>query len=71
MTEAVSMKQIYEELKKIEKKMATKEEVESLTETIEVLGNPETMRQIADSMADIKRGRVKEITSVRDMINEM
>ncbi len=65
------MKQIYEELKKIEKKMATKEEVESLTETIEVLGNPETMRQIADSMADIKRGRVKEITSVRDMINEM
>ncbi len=71
MTEAISMKQIYEELKKIEKKMATKEEVESLTETIEVLGNPETMRQIADSMADIKRGRVKEITSVRDMINEM
>ena len=71
MAEAVSVKDVYEELKKIEQKMATKEDVESLIETIEIISNPETMRQIADSMDDIKHGRVKEITSAQDMLDEI
>ena len=71
MAETVSVKDVYEELKKIKQKMATKEDVESLIETIEIISNPETMRQIADSMDDIKHGRVKEITSVQDMLDEM
>lgn len=50
--------------------MATKEDVEALAETIEVLGNKDTMRQIVESMDDIKHGRVKVVTSVKDMLDE-
>lgn len=71
MEETVSIRTVYDELKKIEKKMATKEEVEMLIETIEIMSNPKTMRQIADSMDDIQCGRVKETASVRDMLNEL
>lgn len=71
MTEAISTRQIYEELKKIEKKMATKKEIESLIETMSVMSNPDTMKQIAESMGDIKQGRVKEVGSVKDLIKEI
>ena len=57
MAETVSMKQIYNELKKIERTMVTKQEMDVFRETIGVLGNPKTMRQIADSMDDIAHGR--------------
>lgn len=70
MTEAVTLKEVYEELIKIEDKMVTQEQIETLTETIAILSNPETMRQIADSMEDIKHGRVKKIESVKDLIKE-
>jgi len=65
------MEKIYDELKKIEENMATRKDVESLTETIEIMGTPSTMRQIADSMEDIARSRVKPINSVQDMLDEM
>ena len=71
MAETVSIKKIYEELKNIEKKMVTKKEIESLTDTIKIVSNPETMKQIAESMEDIKHGRVKEVNSVKDLIKEM
>ena len=71
MTKAVSMEKIYDELKRIEKNMVTKKDVEALTETINILSNPDTMQQIAESMKDIKEGRTKEISSVQDMLNEM
>ena len=69
--EEVSLKQVYEELRKIEQKMITKEEIESLIETVEIMSNPRMVRKIADSMEDIKNGRVKKIKSVNDMIKEM
>ena len=71
MTKAISMEKIYEELKRIEKNMVTKKEVEALTETINVLSNHDTMQQIAGSIKDIKEGNTEEITSVQDMLNEM
>lgn len=71
MSEAISIKQVYTELKKIERKMATKKEIESLSDTIGIMSNPETMKQISESMEDIKHGRVKEINSVRDLMSEM
>ena len=58
MAQAISNKQIYEELKRIESKMATREEVESLLDTIKIITNPEMMRQIAESLADIKEGNI-------------
>ena len=71
MAEAISIKKVYNELKSIEKNMATKKEIESLIETMGVMNNPETMRQIASSMEDIKSGRVKEVSSVKDIMSEM
>jgi len=71
MAESISIKKIYEELKRIEKKMITKKEIESLTATLSIMNNTYTIRQIADSMEDIKKGRVKEINSVKDLIKEI
>jgi len=71
MAEAISIKKVYNELKSIEKNMATKKEIESLIETMGVMNNPETMRQIASSMEDIKSGRVKEVSSVKGLMSEM
>lgn len=71
MAEAISIKQVYDELKNIEKKMITKKEIESLIETIGIMGNPETMKQVAESMEDIKKGRVKDVSSVKDLMSEM
>lgn len=71
MEETISIKKVYDELKNVEKKMVTKEEIKSLINTIGIMGNPETMKQIAESMDDIKHGKVKEVNSVKDMINEL
>ena len=71
MVQTLTLKSVNEELKKIKQKMATKEDVESLKETIETMSNPHTMRQMADSMDDIQHGRVKEVHSAQDMLNEM
>ena len=71
MANGISIQQVYDELKLIEKKMVTKEEVEALVDTIDVFSNPETMRQIAESMDDIKRGKVKEVNSVKDLMDEL
>lgn len=71
MAETITIKKVYDELKKIEKSMATKKEIESLKDTIEIMGNPETIKQISDSMQDIKQGKVKEIYSVKDLLRDM
>lgn len=71
MAQTLTLKSVNEELKKIKQKMATKEDIDSLKETIEILSNPDTMRQIADSVGDIQHNRVKEVHSVQDMLKEM
>ncbi len=71
MAETISIKRVYAELKKMESKMVTKKEMQSLIDTIGIMGNPATMKQIAESMEDIKHSRVKEVSSVKDLINEM
>ena len=71
MAETITIKKVYNELKKIEKSMVTKKEIESLKDTIEIMGNPDTIRQIADSMQDIKQGKVKEVYSVKDLLRDM
>ena len=71
MAETITIKQVYGELKKIEKNMVTKRQMEALMETIQIMGNPDTMKQIAESMEAIKEGRVKEVNSVKDLLREM
>ncbi|MBI2146306.1 hypothetical protein HYU22_03130 [Candidatus Woesearchaeota archaeon] len=71
MSESISISQIYEELKRIEKTMATKEDVHTLLDSLEIATNPATMKQIMESKEDIKRGRVKKITSAKELLEEM
>ncbi len=65
------MNQVYEELKRIEENMVTKKEIQSLIDTIEIIRNQDTMGQIAKSMEDIKHGKVKEVHSAKDLLDEM
>ena len=71
MAEAITLKQVFDELKEIERKMITKEEIEALVDTMEIMGNQHTMKQIAQSEEDIKHGRVKAIYAVKDMLSEI
>ncbi len=67
MVEAITINNIYDELKTIERKMVTKEEMERILETIEILSNQDTMKQIRQSEEDIQDGRIKEVKSARDI----
>ena len=67
MTEAVSLEDVYNELKKIERKMVTKEEMNKFVDTLEVLSNEDTMSQIRQSERDIASGKFKEVNSVSDI----
>lgn len=66
-----SMEKLSRRVKAIEEKMVTKEELEALIDTVEILSNPATMAQIRASEADIKAGRVKEFRSVEDLFAEL
>lgn len=66
----VTMEKIYEELKRIEDNMATKRDLESLRDTIEILSNPETMKQISESLDDIQKSKFKKVNSVKDLLSE-
>ena len=67
MPEAITIERVYDELKLIERNMVTKEEMERIVDTIEILSNPDTMEQIIRGEEDIKNGRVKAVKSVRDI----
>lgn len=71
MADTISIKRVYDELKKMEKEMVTKKEMQSLIDTVSIMSNPDTMKQIALSMEDIKEGSVKEVNSVKDLMSEM
>jgi len=60
---------IREKLRKIEETMATKKELNEVIETMAVLSNSDTMRQIAQSERDIENGDVKVISSVDELWN--
>ena len=47
--------------------MVTKQELRSFVETLEIASNEETMKQIRNSEADIKAGRVRVIASASDL----
>ncbi len=44
---------------------------EALIDTVEILSNPKTMEIITLSESDIAAGRVKEISSIDDLLDEM
>jgi len=70
MSSGVTLDEVYSEIKKIRAEMVRREDVEALVDTVEILSNPATMQLIQKSEADITHGRVKEISSVDDLISE-
>ena len=68
--EIVTLKQVYGELKKIERTMITKQEFESLRDTFEFMNNPDTIKQIAGSNVDVKLRKFKEVRSTKDLLRE-
>jgi serine/threonine protein kinase HipA of HipAB toxin-antitoxin module len=67
MAETVTMDKVYKQLKLIERNMVTKQEMERMLESVEIMSNEDTMEQIKQSEEDIKSGRIKEIKSVSDI----
>ena len=71
MPELNTIQDVYEVLKRIEEKMITREDVEALIDSIEILNNPKTMEALHKSDQDIKAGHVKEVTSVKGLLGEL
>ncbi len=44
--------------------------IKNLEATIDVLSNPELLRQIADSMVDINKNRLSELSEVAQELNQ-
>ena len=71
MHKSVTIQDVYEALKTVEAKMVTREDLEALVDSVEILSNPKTMEALRKSEEDIKAGRIKAITSVEDMLTEL
>ena len=67
MEQTVDLKKVYNELKKIKSTMITKEEMNSFLETISIVSNEDTMKQIQNSEQDIKVGKIREVNSSNDL----
>ena len=59
MAESITLEELYKEIKRMESKMVS--EFQRLNDTFEILGNPETMKQISQSNGDIQQGKVKDV----------
>ncbi len=67
MAQSIDISKVYEELKRIERSMITKIEMNRFLETLMVISNEDTMNQIRQSEQDISVGRVKKVNSVSDL----
>jgi len=70
MSSGVTIEEVYREVKKNRVDMVRREDLEALTDTVEILSNPATMQLIRKSDRDIQCGRVKVISSVDDLLRE-
>jgi len=71
MAGTVTIEDIYQELKTIERTMVTREDLDALIDSVEILSNPKTMAALRKSDLDIKEGRVKEVSSVEELLSEL
>lgn len=68
MSETITIRDVYREIKKLESNMITRKEIEEFVETVDILSDSELMEQIRKSDADIKAGRTTEISSVKNLL---
>jgi len=69
--ESITIEDVYQELKTIERTMVTREDLDAIIDSVEILSNPKTMAALNKSDLDIKEGRVKEVSSVEEMLSEL
>lgn len=67
----VTIQEVYDKLVFIEKHMITKEELEPIMDSIEILSNPATMQALARSDEDIRNGKIKKISGIDDLLAEL
>ncbi|HWQ67807.1 MAG TPA: hypothetical protein VN372_13190 [Methanospirillum sp.] len=68
---AVTIQEVYDKLLLIEEHMVTKEELEPIVDTIEILSNPVTMQALARSDEDIRNGKIRKISGIDDLLAEL
>ena len=71
MIKTITTQVLYKKLENIEKRMVTKQQLEALVETVEIMSNPKTMKTIEESENDIKEGRIKKAKSTKQMLTEL
>ncbi|MBN1763566.1 MAG: hypothetical protein JW878_10935 [Methanomicrobia archaeon] len=49
----------------------TRKDLDALVDSVEILNNQKTMEALRKSDQDIKAGKVKEVTSVDDLLAEL
>ncbi len=65
----IKLEDIYKELRRIENRMATKREMESLTDTLEILSNPKLLKEVMAGKEAIKKGKVRSLDDVKKELN--
>ncbi len=68
MANAITLSELQEEIKKMRKTMVTKQELESWLETMAIMSNLDTMKQIEASEQDVREGRFTEINSIYELL---
>lgn len=63
----INFGEVYRRLKAIEQSMVTKKELNMALESVMILSNEDTVKQLVESENDIKAGKVKKINSTRDL----
>ena len=61
----IKLEDIYKELRRIESRMATKQEMESLTDTLEILSNPKLLKEVMAGKEAVKKGKVRSLDDVK------
>lgn len=67
----VTIQEVYDKLLLIEEHMVTKEELEPIVDTIEILSSPATMQALARSDEDIRNGKIRKISGIDDLLAEL
>lgn len=68
MENAQKMERLSQKVREIEATMVTRKQLAGILETIEILSDKEAVEKIRQGERDIEEGRVKEITSVKDLL---
>jgi len=70
MSSGVTIEDVYHEIQLIKKTMVRRQDLKSHIDTVEIMSNQETRHILKKSDADIIHGRIREISSVDDLLHK-